>query len=127
MKMSAVFFLLALAGGSLWASGASMKNDLITPEKAKMLLDTDKTVVLLDVRTPEEFSTGHIRGALLLPYDGISATTAAQAIPTKNTPVIVYCRSGRRSAIAAKTLMDLGYRQVLDLGGVNTWPYGLVR
>jgi rhodanese-related sulfurtransferase len=85
----------------------------------------DKSVVLLDVRTLTEFESGYIRGAVLLPYSDIDAASAAAAIPAKDAKVIVYCRSGRRSAIAQKTLIDLGYENVWDLGGVNSWTYGL--
>ncbi|HNY21835.1 MAG TPA: rhodanese-like domain-containing protein [Treponemataceae bacterium] len=99
----------------------------IAPDKAKQLLASDSKIVLLDVRTQAEYVSGHIARAILLPYDEITATTAAKAIPAKDATVIVYCRSGRRSAIAAAELKKLGYSRVFDLGGINDWPYEVVK
>ena len=99
----------------------------MTPDKAKALLASEEDIVLLDVRTAEEFAGGHIPGALLLPYDEITASSAAKLVPSKKAKIIVYCRSGRRSAIAARTLQDLGYESVADLGGIMSWPYEIVR
>ncbi len=96
----------------------------IAPEDALALLET-QGVVLLDVRTPEEFAEGHIEGAQLLPYDEIAART--DELPAdKDTTIVVYCRSGRRSAIAAEELADMGYTAVYDLGGIQSWPYDTV-
>ena len=100
---------------------------LMTPEKAKALLASEEGIVLLDVRTADEFADGHIPGALLLPYDAITASSAAKLVPSKKAKIIVYCRSGRRSAIAARTLQNLGYESVADLGGIMSWPYEIVR
>lgn len=74
--------------------------------------------VLIDVRTPEEYQSGHLPGAVLLPVDQISAGVEA-LVPDKSTPVMVYCRSGNRSATAAKALNALGYTVIFDLGGIN--------
>jgi len=71
--------------------------------------------VILDVRTIDEFAAGHVKGAKLLPYDQITADSAAKAIPQKDTPTVVYCRSGRRSKIAVEALQKLGYTKVTDL------------
>ena len=76
--------------------------------------------ILLDVRTQEEYDEDHIPGAVLLPYDKI-AEQAAVVLPDKEKEIIVYCRSGRRSAIAAETLVKLGYMQVADFGGISRW------
>ncbi len=81
--------------------------------------------VLLDVREEEEYITGHAVNAELLPVDEISAETAAALIPSVNTPVMVYCRTGARSARAARLLESLGYREIYDMGGLAGWPYGL--
>ncbi len=83
--------------------------------------------MLADVRAQEEYDAGRIPGAILLPFDQITAASAAKALPDKNAPVIVYCRTGRRSAVAAKTLTDLGYRTVYDMGGINQWKGKLER
>lgn len=124
-KLYSPIFLIAMSL-ALGAADKDPADGLISPKEAKALLDKDKTAILLDVRTEEEFDAGHIRGATLLPYDEITAETAKKAVRAAETLVIVYCRSGRRSAIAAKALRDLGYRRVLDLGGIASWPYEIV-
>jgi phage shock protein E len=129
-RIVAFAFSLSLLG-SAWAADKApaypANGGLIAPEKAKALLGADKGIVLFDVRTSEEFTEGRIKGALLLPYDAIDAASAAKLIPSKDSKVIVYCRSGRRSAIAAKALVALGYSRVWDLGGIVSWPYGTVK
>jgi rhodanese-related sulfurtransferase len=80
---------------------------------------------ILDVRSEEEYITGHADGAVLLPLDKISEESARAAIPAKDTLLLVYCRSGRRSAQAARLLAQLGYTQVYDMGSLVGWPYGM--
>jgi len=82
-------------------------------------------VVILDVRTQEEFDSGHIIHAVLLPYDEIREK-AESVIPDKNRTILVYCRSGRRSETAARELVKMGYSEVYDFGGVLDWPGELV-
>ena len=94
--------------------------------EAKRLLDTLPACVLLDVREEEEYITGHAVDAVLLPVDELSDETAMDAIPSPETPVLVYCRSGIRSAAAARKLDELGYQTIYDIGGLVGWPYGLV-
>ncbi len=97
---------------------------IITPEDALALIGT-QGVTLLDVRTKEEYDEAYIDGAVLLPYDEIAQTIDKFDID-KDSTVIVYCRSGRRSAIAAATLAELGYTDIYDLGGIQNWPYETV-
>ena len=74
--------------------------------------------VLLDVRQADEFNAGHIEGAVLVPHDTIAEKIGA-VVPDKNIPVYVYCRSGRRSAIAVEAMRKLGYTNLTDLGGME--------
>ncbi len=98
---------------------------LISPADARTMLDGESDAYLLDVRTQDEFDQGHIPGSALLPYDEIQAR--ADELPAdKAMPIIVYCRSGRRSAIAAESLKALGYTEIYDLGGIQDWPYETV-
>ena len=92
---------------------------------ARALLDAEPEAVLLDVREEEEYITGHAANALLLPVDQLNDETAADLIPELDTPVLVYCRSGFRSALAARKLEEYGYSRVYDLGSLIGWPYGL--
>ena len=94
----------------------------ITQETAKEMMDTQE-VVILDVREQHEYDSGHIPGAVLLPVGTITAETAAAVIDDPETTVLVYCRSGNRSKTASQTLVDLGYTQVYEFGGINEWPY----
>ena len=95
-------------------------------EQAHDMLISGRELVLLDVREEPEYLSGHADDALLLPVDEITEDTAAALIPEKETPVMVYCRTGRRSAEAARKLEKLGYREIFDLGGLVGWPYCLV-
>lgn len=119
------FALMALIVAAAGAENTAPER--ITPAKAKELLAANRSAILLDVRTNDEFAAGHIAGAILLPYNEITAATAARTIPAKDTTVVVYCRSGRRSAIAATALVKLGYAKVFDLGGIIDWPYETVK
>ena len=102
----------------------SQSSQIITPKDALALIGTEG-VTLLDVRAKYEYDEAHIEGALLLPYDTITAESP-ELPPEKDDTVIVYCRSGRRSAIAAATLAELGYTDIYDLGGIQDWPYETV-
>lgn len=98
----------------------------ISFEEAKHLLDTEPVCLMFDVREEEEFITGHPVEAELFPLGTINEETAAERIPAKDTPVLVYCRSGARSFEAARILRELGYRRVYDVGSMAGWPYGNV-
>lgn len=94
----------------------------ITQEQAKEMMGRGG-VLVLDVREPHEFEAGHIPGAVLFPLGTIAADTAGAVIPEKDTVVLVYCRSGNRSKTASAALVELGYTNVYEFGGINTWPY----
>ena len=111
--------LLLLAGcGGNAAAGYQQ----ITQEEAKAMMDSQE-VIILDVREQDEYDSGHIPGAVLLPVGTIDDTTAAQVIPEKDSTVLVYCRSGNRSKTASAALADLGYTNIYEFGGINPWPY----
>ena len=91
-------------------------------EEAKEMMDT-QDVIILDVREQDEYDSGHIPGAVLLPVGTIDEETAAEVIPEKDSTVLVYCRSGNRSKTASSALSELGYTNIYEFGGINTWPY----
>lgn len=99
---------------------------LITAQEAKEMMDADSSALVLDVRTLDEYNEGHIKDALLIPDSEISER-ALQEIPDLSTTILVYCRSGRRSALAAQKLSELGYTKVYDFGGIIDWPYETVK
>ena len=112
--------LLLLTGCGGDASDGAYEQ--ITQEAAKEMMDTQE-VIILDVREQDEYNSGHIPGSVLLPVDTIDEETAAVVIPVKDSTVLVYCRSGNRSKTASSTLAELGYTNIYEFGGINTWPY----
>ena len=102
-----------------------MSAEKIDFERAKELLDSDKSCLMVDVREEEEYITGHAENALLFHVDDIDESSAAMLLPDKNRPIILYCRSGRRSAEASEKLSKLGYTKLYDVGSLIGWPYGM--
>lgn len=98
----------------------------ITQEQAKERIDSGDEVIILDVRTEEEFKSGHIPGAILIPNESIGNKRPEQ-LKDLNAEILVYCRSGNRSAQASRKLIALGYTNVYDFGGINNWPYETVK
>ena len=94
----------------------------ITAEEAKERMDKHDKVVILDVRTEEEYQEGHVPGAIVIPNETISSEPLEE-LPDIDQEILVYCRSGNRSAQAAKKLAEAGYTQVYDFGGIIDWPY----
>ena len=114
----ALLLLLTGCGGNS-ADGSYQQ---ITQEEAKEMMDTQE-VIILDVREQDEYDDGHSPDAVLLPVGTIDEDTAAEVISRKDSVVLVYCRSGNRSKTASSTLAELGYTNVYEFGGINTWPY----
>ena len=94
----------------------------ISAEDAKEIMDSTDDFALIDVREKDEYASGHIAGALLIPYGEIKERAETE-LTDKEQMILVYCRSGRRSAIAAQTLTELGYMDVRDFGGIIDWVY----
>ena len=94
----------------------------ITAQEAKEIMDTKEGYIILDVRTQEEFDSGHIPNAILIPDYEITARAETE-LTDKNQLILVYCRSGRRSKLAAEALVELGYTNILEFGGIIDWPY----
>ena len=94
----------------------------ITAQEAKAIMDSEEGYIILDVREQDEYDAGHIPGAILIPYTQI-AEKAEEILTDKNQQLLVYCRSGRRSKIAAEELLKLGYTNIKEFGGIIDWPY----
>ena len=126
--MKKFFILLVLLLILLPACGQTTQNGKeaiyvnITAEEAKQIMDEETDYVILDVRTREEYDQGHIPGATLIPYTEIEAR-AEEELPDKDQLILVYCRSGRRSKLAAEALVELGYTNIKEFGGIIDWPY----
>lgn len=94
----------------------------ITPQQAKELMDSESGYVILDVREADEYAQGHIPGAVLIPHTQITLRAESE-LPDKEQLILVYCRSGRRSKLAAQDLAELGYSNIREFGGIIDWPY----
>ena len=121
-----VFLLLAVM--MLAACGQDKENDQgavyvnITAEEAKRIMDNEEGYIILDVRTQEEYNEGHIPGATQISHEEI-AEKAEKVLTDKDQLILVYCRSGRRSKLAAEALVELGYTNIKEFGGIIDWPY----
>ena len=112
----------ASAGQLVGNSGVYKK---ISADKAREMMGSGEPYVLLDVRTEKEYAERRIAGAILIPDTAIGERTAAE-LPDKSVRILVYCRTGRRSAKAANELAHMGYTNVFDMGGINDWPFDTV-
>ena len=117
LHLAASLLLLTGCGGGGETQAAYRQ---ITQEEAAKIMNSGKDHLLLDVRTQEEFEGGHIPGAICIPNETIGTEELPQ-LPDKGQTLLVYCRSGNRSKQAAEKLAKLGYTNVLEFGGINTW------
>ena len=98
----------------------------ITQAEAMQMMGKDDGHVIVDVRTEAEYNEGHILGAILIPNESI-AGECPELLPDKEQIILIYCRSGRRSKEAAQKLADMGYVNIYEFGGINTWPGAIVK
>ena len=123
-----IFMLLAFSGcrsGALDENTRIAEYHKITAAQAKDMMGEGQPYILLDVRTDGEWEEKHIEGAVLIP-DYEIRDRAPGELPDKSILILVYCRSGRRSADASRALVEMGYTNVYDFGGINDWPYETV-
>ncbi|MBQ7574517.1 MAG: rhodanese-like domain-containing protein [Clostridia bacterium] len=92
----------------------------ISQDEAKAMMSSDSGYVIVDVRTVDEFSSGHIPNAICIPNEDIT-TSKPELLPDINQEILVYCRSGRRSKEASQKLADIGYTNVYEFGGIIDW------
>ena len=124
-----LFMLLAFAlsfGCVGCSDGGSATYEQISGAEAKALMDSESGYIIIDARTQEEYDQGYIPGAILIPEYEI-ADRAEKELPNKDQLILVYCRSGRRSKIAAEELFKLGYTNVKEFGGIIDWKYEIVK
>ena len=124
-----IFMLLtfALPFGCVGCSnGGYATYEQISGAEAKALMDSESGYIIIDAREQDEYDEGHIPGAILIPYGEI-ADRAEKELPDKDQLILVYCRSGRRSKIAAEELVKLGYTNVKEFGGIIDWQYEITK
>ena len=119
-KLLSVFLAaILLAGCSAPKETASYRQ--ISMDEAITMMEEESGYIILDVRTPEEFADKHIPGAVNIPNETITAEEIPE-LPDKDQLILVYCRSGNRSKQASEKLAALGYTNVAEFGGINSWP-----
>ena len=94
----------------------------ISQDEAKRIMDEENDYIIVDAREQSEYDEGHIKGAIVIPYTEIEQK-AEELLPNKTQLILVYCRSGRRSKIAAQSLANMGYKNVKEFGGIIDWQY----
>ena len=117
-----VLLSLMLTGCASPAPQAGAYRQVTMQEAVEMMEAEEEGYIILDVRTEQEFASGHIPGATLLPNESIG-TEDPDCLPDKDQLILVYCRSGNRSKTASAALAELGYTGIYEFGGINTWPY----
>ncbi|HBN08438.1 MAG TPA: rhodanese-like domain-containing protein [Cyanobacteria bacterium UBA8530] len=126
-KLASLVFLVFLASCANPAFLSVLSAPPISADQAYSILRSDPEVLVIDVRSQAEFRRGHLEGAILVPHNEIPAL-AEELLPFKDRKVLLYCRSGMRSRMAAKHLEDLGFSNVKELaGGLASWRYGTVK
>ncbi|MBD5404808.1 MAG: rhodanese-like domain-containing protein [Treponema sp.] len=105
---------------------STMPYEQITQEDAKKMMDSEKDFIILDVRTPEEFASGHIKDAINIPNETIFDKEPTE-LTDKSQLILLYCRSGRRSKEAAKKLAKIGYTNIKEFGGIIDWKWDIIQ
>jgi len=113
------------AAGKTGSSGTGSAYKHITQEEAKEMMARDDGHVIVDVRRRDEYDAGHIPGAILIPNESIG-NEAPEALQDYDQVILVYCRSGNRSKQASKKLAAMGFTNVFEFGGINSWTGEIV-
>ena len=124
-----LMFLMFLSGCTSKTSNDDNTNityTSISQEEAMEMMEKEKNYVILDVRRDDEYKEGHIPGAINIPNEEIN-DTKPEKLPDLDQIILVYCRSGNRSKQASKKLAQMGYRNIYEFGGINTWKGDIVR
>lgn len=115
--VSATFFILALCIGC----GAGNNYQHISQIEAEKIISAEKNLIILDVRTQEEYEKRHIPNSILLPIDEIKKGNFEEKLPDKSQKILIYCWTGRRAEDSAEILVKKGYRNVFEFGGLVNW------
>lgn len=126
-KLTALFIVILIILSA--CSNVDEKTDMgyvkISAEEAKSMMDNNKDVLVVDVRTMEEYDAGHIENAILIPNETITDAPPKE-LADLDAQILIYCRSGNRSQQAAEKLIEMGYTNIFDFGGIIDWPYDTV-
>ena len=127
MKRKGLLPVITLIMASAFLLGAciGLSYRRITQEIGMKIMEEETGYLIVDVRRPDEFAEGHIEGAINVPNEGIT-DEMPEELPDKDQLLLVYCRTGRRSKEAADKLAKIGYTNIYEMGGINTWPGTIV-
>ena len=120
-KLTALLFLSILMTSCI-AAGYRQ----VSSAEAMKLMAESSDYIILDVRTMDEYRTGHIENAVCIPNETITKDIVKQ-LPDKDQRIFVYCRSGNRSRQAASKLASFGYSDIIEFGGINSWKGKVVK
>lgn len=121
-KLLPVLLALALTGCTVGGTENVQETyRQISMQEAMDMMESEENYIILDVRREDEYAAGHIPGAILIPNETIG-DEEIPALPDKDQLIMVYCRSGNRSKQAAEKLVKLGYTEIVEFGGINSWP-----
>ena len=121
MKWIPIFMALLLLSGCAAQVQKEQSYRQINMDEAIAMMEAESDYIILDVRTPEEFSEKHIPGAINVANETIGSEEIPE-LPDKDQLILVYCRSGNRSKQASEKLVALGYTNIVEFGGINDWP-----
>jgi rhodanese-related sulfurtransferase len=121
MKWILIFMALLLLTGCAAQAQKAPSYRQINMDDAIAIMEAESDYIILDVRTPEEFSEKHIPGAINVANETIGSEEITE-LPDKDQLILVYCRSGNRSKQASEKLVALGYTNIVEFGGINDWP-----
>ena len=123
-KLSFSLIILLMLSSCLFSKGESYKR--MTMDEAAVLMQKEEGYILLDVRTKAEYESGYIPGAINIPLGDIDERVVS-SLPDKEQMILVYCRSGNRSRQASDKLVKLGYKNIIEIGGINSWKGEVVK
>lgn len=121
MKWIPILMALLLLSGCAAQAQKEQSYRQINMDEAIAMMEAESDYIILDVRTPEEFSEKHIPGAINIANETIGSEEIPE-LPDKDQLILVYCRSGNRSKQASEKLVALGYTNIIEFGGINDWP-----
>ena len=119
-RLFLILLIVLLLTGCAVSTDKDVTYTQITMSEAVEMMEIESDYIILDVRRPDEFATGHIPNAINIPNESIG-TDEISELPDKDQLILVYCRSGNRSKQASQKLVKLGYSNVVEFGGINDW------
>lgn len=119
-RLFLILLIVLLLTGCAVSTDKDVTYTQITMSEAVEMMESESDYIILDVRRPDEFATGHIPNAINIPNESIG-TDEISELPDKDQLILVYCRSGNRSKQASQKLVKLGYSNVVEFGGINDW------